>query len=145
MRKLKLTDINRLSIVTQSVDEIEISSQISLSSKPTYAPSTSYHVLLSHHLLKLHWTSLVTQRVKDLAVVTAVVRVQSLAWELPHAMDVANETKTRLHYICGITLQLFCCQKKRYEGEKNILILVYVCIMCQDSLVFIARSRTAGS
>lgn len=55
MRKLRLTNINRLPLATQLIGGTEISSQVLLTSKLMYAPSTSYHVLLKHHLLRLHY------------------------------------------------------------------------------------------
>ena len=41
-------------------------------------------------ILKTDWHSLVAQWVEDLIVVTAVVQVQSLAWEIPHAKGMAK-------------------------------------------------------
>ena len=53
MRKLRFRDIKILTMVTQLIHETEISSHLSLTSELMYAPSTGYHVLLSHQLLKL--------------------------------------------------------------------------------------------
>ena len=49
-RKLRFRDIKILTMVTQLIHETAISSQVSLTSELMYAPSTGYHVLLSHQL-----------------------------------------------------------------------------------------------
>ena len=48
-------------------------------------------------LIKIHlvWSSLVAQQVKDL-VLSLLWQIQSLTWELPHAVGMANKT----HLVC---------------------------------------------
>ena len=52
-RKLRFRDIKILTMVTQLIHETAISSQVSLTSELMDAPSTGYHVLLSHQVFKL--------------------------------------------------------------------------------------------
>ena len=52
-RKLRFRDIKISTMITQLIHETTISSQVSLTAELMFAPSTGYHVLLSHQLLKL--------------------------------------------------------------------------------------------
>ena len=45
-----------------------------------------------------NWSSLAVQRVQNLALVPAVVQVQSLAWELLHIMGMAKKKITKYRH-----------------------------------------------